>query len=284
MSSWEYHSLVVKDELAVDQKEQFLEILWEYYTRTGRHDLPWRLAEADGTFDPYKILVSELMLQQTQVSRVVPKYLSFLSHFPDVRSLANAELGDVLRSWQGLGYNRRAKYLWQAAREVAARGAFPASLAELVQLPGVGPNTAGAVLAYAANQPVVFVETNIRTVYIHHFFHDGDQVDDRDIRALVEQTLDREQPREFYWALMDYGSWLKTKVRNIHQSKQYAKQSTFQGSRRQLRGRVIRELSSCSLTLAQLQQIIPDDRLRSVLTDLERESMIRRDSTGYSLS
>lgn len=275
---------MIDNDISDPQKANFLEVLWRHYDRAGRDGLPWRTAEPDGTFDPYKVLVSELMLQQTQVQRVVPKYTAFLERFPTAQSLAAADLGDVLTAWQGLGYNRRAKYLWQAARVIMERGDFPATLEGLVLLPGVGLNTAGAVLAYAYNEPVVFVETNIRTVYIHHFFSDIEAVDDRHIRALLDQTLDRERPREFYWALMDYGSWLKTQVRNNPQSKHYAKQPVFNGSRRQVRGQVIRELSTQGCTLEQLQQIVQDERLQSVLLDLEREGMIRTERGKYRLA
>jgi A/G-specific adenine glycosylase len=193
-------------ELSKRQKAEFLEILWKFYAQSGRGSLPWRQPEPDDSFDPYKIMVSELMLQQTQVARVIPKYQSFLEQFPDVQSLAMADLSDVLRVWQGLGYNRRAKFLWQAAGAIDVLGNFPTTYEELVKLPGIGSNTAGAILAYACNQPVVFVETNVRTVYIHHFFADRIDIHDREILSLVGQTLDREHPREFYWAVMDYGS------------------------------------------------------------------------------
>jgi A/G-specific adenine glycosylase len=188
--------------LGHQKREVFLESLWSYYAASGRTMLPWRLPEADGSFEPYKIMVSELMLQQTQVPRVVPKYQAFLERFPSVDALAAAELGEVLRAWQGLGYNRRAKFLWQAAQVVRTQRSFPDTAEGLVKLPGIGRNTAGAILAYAYNQPVVFVETNVRTVYIHHFFADRTDIHDTEIAALVAQTLDREQPRDFFWALM----------------------------------------------------------------------------------
>lgn len=261
-----------------------MEEVWEYYRDNGRHDLPWRLPDSDGSFDPYKIMVSEIMLQQTQVPRVAPKYISFTHQFKDVQVLANVELGDVLRAWQGLGYNRRAKFLWQAAQAIAEQGKFPDSLAELVKLPGIGSNTAGAILAYAYNQPAVFIETNVRTVYIHHFCNDRVDVDDKEIRELLEDTLDRENPREFYWAIMDYGSHLKASVGNLNKSsKHYTKQSAFHGSRRQLRGAVLRALGGGSKATAELQEIIPDERLGSVLQDLIEEGLIRATRGTYSL-
>ncbi len=270
--------------LSRQQGLEFLETVWDFYARAGRDSLPWRSPEPDGSFNPYKIMVSELMLQQTQVARVIPKYPDFLGQFPSSQALAQAELGAVLRSWQGLGYNRRAKFLWQAAQAVEARGTFPRELAGLVTLPGIGPNTAGAILAYAYNEPVVFIETNVRTVYIHHFFADSSGVDDAAIRLLVEQTLDREHSREFYWALMDYGSYLKATAGNVSSaSKHYAKQSTFQGSRRQIRGQVLRSLHEGDLNLADIQAAIPDTRLESVLNDLLAEGLIRLEASEYRL-
>lgn len=270
-------------QLSEHEKQQFLETVWQYYNRAGRHDLPWRLPEPDEMFDPYKILVSELMLQQTQVSRVIPKYNAFIERFPTAESLASASLADVLVAWQGLGYNRRAKFLWQAAAILKAWGNFPTDAMEITKLPGVGSNTAGAVVAYAFNQPVVFVETNVRTVYIHHFARDDQNISDTFIRDLVGQTLDREQPREFYWAIMDYGSNLKTLVRNNHQSKQYTKQSRFEGSRRQVRGAILRELGNVAQPFDMLRASISDDRLAAVLRELASEGLIHEKQGIYYL-
>jgi A/G-specific adenine glycosylase len=250
------------------QIAEFRRIVWEYYQAHGRHDLPWRQ-----TADPYCILVSEIMLQQTQVPRVVAKYQEFLRLFPTTSALAAAPLGDVLRAWSGLGYNRRAKYLWEAAQ----RGPIPSTLEALVGLPGVGVNTAGAVLAYAFNQPAVFVETNIRSVILHHFFADRTDVPDSAVREKVAATLDAERPREWYWALMDYGSYLKQATGNAsRRSRHYTRQSAFQGSRRQLRGAVLRNLSSGPQTIAALSAELADERLESVLDDLLREGLINR--------
>src|ERR1700757_4849513 len=172
-------------------EELFRDMLWRRDTRA------------------YYVLVSELMLQQTQVDRVIPKFEAFVRAFPDEQKLADATLGDVLRLWQGLGYNRRAKFLHEAAKRIVELGSFPSDEAELMALPGVGKNTAGAIVAYAFNKPALFIETNVRAVYIHHFFASHELVDDRDIRELLEKTIDRKHPREFYWALMDYGNYLK---------------------------------------------------------------------------
>ena len=266
--------------------EDFVRTVRSYYREHRRHDLPWRRAELDGSFDPYKILVSEVMLQQTQVPRVIPKHDAFLRRFPTLRSLAEASLGDVLVAWQGLGYNRRAKYLWQAARTVMSdyHSALPRSVDELSKLPGIGRNTAGAILAYAFNEPVVFVETNIRTVFIHHFFRDQAGVPDRVILDLVSRTLGNDNLREWYWALMDYGSYLKQSVGNLSRnSRVYTKQSTFAGSERQLRGRVLRLLAQKSISGTELLAELDDPRSTKLLAQLEQEGLILHDGSRYRL-
>lgn len=264
-----------------------LEAIERYYAANGRHDLPWRVPGADGNFDPYKIMVSELMLQQTQVGRVIPKYQEFLTRFPSLQALAAAQLGDVLVVWQGLGYNRRAKFLWQTARQLAEQGGvFPAAVNELVKLPGVGVNTAGAIMAYSYDAPVVFVETNIRTVMIYHFFAEQDGVADNEIRTATQELLAETDlsPREFYWALMDYGTHLKQTVGNLNKlSREYSKQSKFEGSRRQVRGAVLRALSRESQTLSMLTSHITDERLPDVLADLQQEGLVHRAGARYSI-
>lgn len=271
-------------QLSTQQREDFLETLWGYYARGSRSTLLWRQPDTGGLFDPYKIMVSELMLQQTQVSRVTTKYKEFLNQFPTVRTLAQAELGEVLRTWQGLGYNRRAKFLWLAAQQINQSGLFPQSADSLVKLPGVGINSAGAILAYAWNQPAVFIETNVRTVYIHHFFADESSVLDKAIIELLEQTLDHENPREFYWALMDYGSYLKQTVGNLGRiSKEYTKQSRFTGSKRQIRGAVIRLLTDEPRKFSYLEEQIVDMRLQAVLSELIAEGLISQDQATYRL-
>lgn len=236
--------------------------------------MPWREQPT-----PYFVLVSEIMLQQTQVQRVLPKFNEFIAHFPTIQLLAAAPLGDVLRVWSGLGYNRRAKFLHQASVKVVQDlgGILPSTIPELVALPGVGKNTAGAILAYAYNEPVVFIETNIRTVFFHHFFADSDKIDDKELTTLIEQTLDLEHPREWYWALMDYGTYLKQTENNISRSRHYTRQSKFEGSRRQVRGAVLRALTQHdSMPESQLRQVITDKRLPEVVEELLNEGMIQR--------
>jgi A/G-specific adenine glycosylase len=270
----------------LETKDEFNENLFRFYEQHGRHDLPWRQPLATGQFDPYHIMVSELMLQQTQVIRVIPKFIGFITQFPSVQVLADSELGNVLRAWSGLGYNRRAKFLWQAAQLMSQQfaNAVPANTANLVSLPGIGNNTAGAILAYAYNEPVVFIETNVRTVIIHHFFSLQPAVSDSAISGIVTALLDREHPREWYWAVMDYGSHLKRSIGNISQASAiYKKQSTFSGSKRQIRGQIIKLLSVHPLPLVELQAQLIDDRVETILNELTVEGLITKQADNYQL-
>ncbi len=214
----------------------FRRTVLEYWKKEGRHDLPWRK-----TKDPYKILVSEVMLQQTQVERVIPKYKAFLKRFPTVRALARASLRDVLVLWSGLGYNRRAKYLHDAVKIVVSKynGDFMKALSG--KLPGVGPYTHRAVRVFAFNEPGVVIETNIRTVFIHHFFPGKKKISDETLAPLIESALKSQRPREWYSALMDYGAHLKRQgISHNAKSTHYKKQSKFEGSLRQVRGAILR--------------------------------------------
>lgn len=270
---------------------EFIELLVDYYARSARESLPWRSPDIQGRFDPYSIMVSELMLQQTQVQRVIPKYEQFLKTYPTVASLASAPLGDVLQQWQGLGYNRRAKFLWQAAQLVhdTFDDCMPNTVEQLVTLPGIGINTAGAIAVYAWNIPIIFIETNVRTVYINHFFSGVETVADSELRPVIAESLDTIadfgfEPRQFYWALMDYGTYLKKTIGNVSKrSKHYVKQLKFEGSERQIRGIVIRALSSSPNTKNELEALVSDQRLQSVLDALVREGLIAQVHEYYRL-
>ncbi len=247
--------------------------------------MPWR-----ETNDPYAILVSEIMLQQTQVERVRTKYALFMAEFPDLATLAAAPLELLLRTWQGLGYNRRAIALQRCAQEIVNRhnGLFPASIPELVTLPGIGPYTARAVAAFAFNIAEPLIETNIRTVFIHFFFHDREGINDREIMPLVAATLDAQQPRQWYYALMDYGVHLKSLHPNPgRRSRHHVRQSRFEGSNRQLRSRLLREaMEHPGLTAAELALRVDGDlhQVSSNLDAMEREGFLTSDSTGYRLT
>ena len=266
-------------QLSSSEVGAFREQVWGYYRQAGRR-MPWRDDPS-----PYRVLVSELMLQQTQVSRVVPKFETFMYTCDSFASLANVPLSTVLELWSGLGYNRRAKYLHQTARIVVHDydGLLPSSRDELIKLPGVGTNTAGAILAYAYNQPVVFIETNIRTVYFHHFYADhADQVSDKQLETLVEQTLDRDNPREWYWALMDYGAFLKKTVGGrLSSSSHYVKQTPLKGSAREMRGRILRALITGKQDEQLLREtVLWDERFEPALAALSREGLIEK-TGGY---
>jgi A/G-specific adenine glycosylase len=260
----------------------FKELLWQKARELYR-PMPWREDTR-----PYYVLVSELMLQQTQVDRVIPKFEAFITRFPDVQSLAAASLSDVLVLWNGLGYNRRAKYLHDAAKKIMTdfNGVFPETKEKLLSLPGVGPGTAGALLAYAFNVPEVFIETNVRSVYFHHFFSDGDKVSDEELKKCVEETLDREHPREFYWALMDYGTWLKkNKLGKVTQSTHYKKQSALKGSVREVRGRIITLLGNGDVQVNALREQFDDDgRYDKALDGLLHDGLIMRTSGRFHLT
>ncbi len=264
-------------------EQTFVAEVLAYFAAHGRHDLPWRQ-----TIDPYKIAVSEIMLQQTQVPRVVEKYTSFLKRFPTVNDLASAPLAEVLIEWSGLGYNRRAKFLHRMAQVVATEhaGVFPLTVEGLLELPGVGPYTARAIAAFAYNTPVVLIETNLRTIYIHHFFPDREVVSDSDLLPLIAATADVSDARTWYWALMDYGSHLKRTGSRVHRkSVQYAKQSAFEGSRRQIRGGVMKALIDGPKTVAYFVTFLGKEKkdIESVLKDLIKEGFVKKEKGKYLL-
>lgn len=208
------------------------------FYKKNRRDLPWR-----NTTDPYHIVVSEIMLQQTQVPRVLVKYASWLAKFPNWRALASASLSEVLAEWKGLGYNRRGLALHKIAQHVMAHGGeIPRDHDALIALPGIGSNTAGSIAAFAFNEPTIFIETNVRTVFIHHFWKATSRrkPTDKEILKLVAQTIDRKNPREWYYALMDYGTHLKKTVGNVsRRAAVYRPQTKFAGSNRQLRAALL---------------------------------------------
>ena len=260
----------------------FQELVWQKGRELYR-DMPWRCDTR-----PYYVLVSELMLQQTQVARVIPKFETFIEYFPDEYALAQASLADVLRLWQGLGYNRRARFLHEAARMIVDeyKGEFPSDEARLIKLSGVGKNTAGAVRAYSFNQPSVFIETNVRTVYFHHFFQNQENISDKELYEMVARTMDVEHPREWYWALMDYGSWLKAQgISNVSRSTHYTKQSPLRGSLRETRGVILRQLVGSEAVLIEdlRTQIAMDDRFDTALAGLIRDKLLTQNDDQIAL-
>ncbi len=262
---------------------KFRSIIYGYY-RKHKRDFPWR-----NTDDPYHILVSEIMLQQTQTGRVTEKYIEFINAFPTVQALAIAPLREVLAVWQGMGYNRRARYLHELAGRVVEShgGAVPDAPEELSKLPGIGGATAASICAFAFNRPVVFIETNIRAVFIHFFFPDGEEVSDRDILPLAEAALDRKEPHRWYSALMDYGAMLKKRHPNpSRKSAHHKKQKPFAGSRRQLRGAALRAiLANSGITIKRLSSMIdkPEDEVVSIVDELIREGLVGKKGRKLSI-
>ena len=261
--------------LSAEEVSDFRRTVYQNYHEAGR-DFPWR-----NTVNPYEILVSEMMLQQTQTLRVVPKYEVWLNRFPSAADVASAPLSEILQYWSGLGYNRRAVFLQKACTVVCKlySGIFPQSPDELEKLPGIGPYTARAVAAFAFSRPEVFVETNIRSVFIFFFFKNStEKVSDTDILPLVSRTLDKEHPREWYYALMDYGAELKRHIVNPNRrSREYSRQSAFEGSLRQARGAILRQLvQNGKMSLEEIAQAehIDMDRLQQASDKLLREGLI----------
>ena len=253
--------------------KRFQKLVWRHFKRHGR-DLPWRR-----TTNPYHILVSEIMLQQTQVARVIPKYGQFIARFPTLRDLDRASTADVLKTWQGLGYNRRALALKKIAAQLSG-GTIPRNPKELEQLPGIGPYTAGAIAVFAYNKKAICIETNIRRVFLHHFFPQATEASDDELVPYIEQTLPlRRDVRTWYWALMDYGSWLGNQVAQNpnRKSAHYTRQSKFEGSYRQLRGAVLRViLAHKKISPATISRFVnrPQSKVRRVIAELSQEGLL----------
>ncbi|RDB61259.1 adenine glycosylase [Gordonibacter sp. 28C] len=255
-------------------------------------DLPWR-----GLDDPYAVLVSEIMLQQTQVARVGRFWERFMALFPTIDALASADTADVLAQWQGLGYNRRAIALKRTADACAAErgGALPDTAEELQRLPGIGPATAAGVMAFAYNRPSVYIETNVRTVFLHELFPDREKVGDKELAPLVADTCPEDDARAWYYALLDYGAHLKTQVANpSRRSAHYVRQSAFEGSRRQKRAELVRiVLASPGIGAAELAERldafelaggrdrVDADVFEGIAADLVSEGFFRREGDVF---
>jgi A/G-specific adenine glycosylase len=246
--------------------------------------MAWR-----NTTDPYQIFISEIMLQQTQVERVTTKFPEFIRVFSDFPSLASATLGSILTVWQGMGYNRRAIALQKCAIRVMNEynGLLPADVDVLATFPGIGRATASSIAAFAFNLPVVFIETNIRRVFIHYFFNDTESVNDAEILPLVKKALYYENPRVWYWALMDLGSALKKTVPNPNRrSVHYTRQSPFEGSDRKIRGTLLKLLlKNQFLEEKEIFGFIAEDphRVQRILGALEADGFIKRRDNGFVL-
>ena len=269
---------------------RFRSVVWGYWKKEGRHDLPWRK-----TKDPYRILVSEVMLQQTQVPRVIEKYKEFLKRFPTVRALAKASLADVLKVWSGLGYNRRGKYLHDSAKQLMlfSRGRVFIASDELRKLPGIGPYTAAAIRVFANNEPDILIETNIHAAFIRHFHSNVLQnvrISDVEIIPLATLAAAGQDPRKWHWALMDYGAYLKQSgVRNNSRSAHYTKQSKFEGSLRQVRGVILRALQARPQSEVRLRKAIDlvgryGAKLEKALAGLARDGLVVKEKGKWRIN
>lgn len=252
----------------------FSKKIWEFYCANKR-EFPWRSNPSE-----YHVFVSEIMLQQTQTNRTISKFEEFLAEFPDFKALALASFIDVLRVWKGLGYNRRARWIQQAAQIIYHQhnNKLPSKPTDLVQLPGIGPATSCSIVTFAFNTPTMFIETNIRTVFLHEFFTNQENISDKQIIPLIAATVDQENPREWYYALMDYGVYLKKTLPNpSRKSKHHTKQSKFEGSDRQMRGRILEALlaygPSSQQELAEIC-ICEEARLQKLVTALLHEKLV----------
>jgi A/G-specific adenine glycosylase len=262
----------------------FRKHIYSYFKEYGR-TLPWRTE-----YNPYHIYISEVMLQQTQVDRVIPKFELFIKEFPDFKTLANSRLEDVYSVWQGLGYNRRAASLRDAAKIIHTKycSQLPDDPQELITLPGIGAATAASITAFAFNKPVLFLETNIRTVYIHHFFANTESISDSQILPLAQTALDIKNPRTWYSALMDYGTMLKKKYGNLtRKSSTYTKQTPFIGSHRQMRGTVLKQiLEHKKLPISAIEKLTGYKQLvlREILDQLIDENFVKESQSIYSIA
>ncbi|OGZ69470.1 MAG: hypothetical protein A3D44_03545 [Candidatus Staskawiczbacteria bacterium RIFCSPHIGHO2_02_FULL_42_22] len=293
------------------QKERikkFQKLVWDFYQKNKR-EFAWRK-----TRDPYKILVSEIMLQQTQADRVIRFYEKWINRFPNFKVLASAKFSEIYPFWQGLGYNRRALALKRAAEKSVKEfdGKLPAEIEKLEEFPGIGPYTARAISIFSFNTPVACIETNIRRVFIHHFFAEkisrkdaeinpsaplrasaetrGKKINDEQILEIAQRALPAGKARQWHWALMDYGAYLKSTVPNPNRRhKNYNVQSKFEGSLRQIRGTALKILSAKKMDCDELVERLKKatlqtkERIKKVILALEKEGLIKSRKKIYSL-
>ncbi len=281
--------------------KQFQEHIWRWYTR-HRRDLPWRppfsLNQKKISKDwceehTYEIFISEIMLQQTQVDRVIPFFERFISELPDWEALAQCPQPKLLRLWKGLGYNRRALNTKKAALHILKehKGNLPTDRESLKRIPNVGEYTSAALMNFAHSIPTALIETNVRTVFFHHLFPNQSDISDTQIMKKVEATFKKDTPREWMYALMDYGSHLRSEgVKITSKSKHYTKQSTFKGSKREVRGKILEILlHEPKLKVEILEQKIADELPNNenntlhIIRDLSTENFLTLDKDLVTL-
>ena len=281
----DFHRLLKENGLIPEVIKLFQKIIYEYY-KNHKRKFPFR-----ENITPYNVLVSEIMLQQTQTGRVSEKFLKFIAKFPDFLSLSKASLEQILKEWKGLGYNRRAIALKKIAEIVINdyNSKLPESIEELKLFPQIGHNTASSILTFAFNKPMVFIETNIRRVYIYFFFPNRSKVDDKEIMSIVKKTVDKNNPRKWYYALMDYGVMLKKIHPELNKrSAHYRKQAPFKGSSRQIRGELLEMLiKNRTIGLSKIQKLFKVNdrkRIKNILNQLQKEGFIEIKENSVKLA
>lgn len=270
--------------------KRFQKLILDWHEK-NRRSMPWRQ-----TRDPYKILVSEMMLQQTQVSRVIPKYKEFLSSFPTVQSLAKGPDKKLLAVWSGLGYWRRVRFLKETAKAVVKNhsGKFPKDIATLKTLPGIGPYTAGALACFAFNNPDAFIDTNIRRVYLHCFFPNQKNVHDKEILAIAQKAVWQTNPREWHYALFDYGATVLSDRSINKRSRHYTRQSAFTGSLRSFRAKTLQLLLKTPKNKMgqkellgwleeEIRQAAKDYSAQQVIESLVKDSLVKKSKNSFTL-
>lgn len=265
--------MIGKKHYEYNKDEIFIKKVFSWYIKHGRHDLQWRK-----NITPYRILVSEIMLQQTQVSRVIPKFDIWMSCYPTLSSLRNATLTDVLILWQGLGYQRRAKALLQIAKEYIK---IPKDFDSLCELPCVGTYTASALSAFAYNNfSYPMLETNIRTALIEEYYKNEEKVSDvllyKDIERITSLlTVKKIGARKWYYALMDYGASLKERnISHNTKSSHYVKQKAYKGSDRELRAKIL-------FAITHKENLPTDSRSKKILVTLTNEGYITKINNSF---
>jgi A/G-specific adenine glycosylase len=259
--------------------QEFQKKVFSFYQKNKR-DLPWRK-----TTDPYKILLSELMLQQTQVNRVILYYEDWIARWPTIDALASATRAEVLQAWMGLGYNTRAINLHKAAQKIVTEfdNDVIKAMKQYKEIPGVGRYTSQAVQIFSTNADIVTVDTNVRRIFMKEF-HLPEKVSDKELWGLAEQCLPKGRSREWHNALMDYGALHLTAQKTGIKPK--TQQSRFEGSDRQIRARILRYLLKETMSLSELEKTfgIEQMRLRRILDKMVTEKIIVNKNNSYQLN
>lgn len=269
--------LTISVRMSMESILQFQEKIFTWWSE-NRRDFPWR-----ETTNPYHIMVSEFQLQQTQATRVVPKYLSFISKYPTIESLSQSSTADVIREWQGLGYNRRAIWLKKAAETIFQLSYFPNEPQDLIKIRGIGPYTSRSIPIFAFNANLAAVDTNIRRILVSEGFVSEEDTK-KQVQAVAEQLVPHNRSRDWHNALMDYGATYKTTRKTG--IKPRTSQSRFEGSNRQLRGQVLKLLTRKDrLKLDEISQELDLEHevTKQILKELVREGFLQKSENSYCL-